>query len=121
MCATIKQKEFVAQTIKTSNPTEAVRRVYDIGSRGGLCKNTASSIASENLRKPEIVNELGRALKTVDWAKHLRQTEEMADTAINEDKDNALKYKKMLFDLGDKFPAGKIKLGSFEERDKVTE
>lgn len=56
------------------------------------------------------------AMKGIDWAKHLLQLEELADTEFNQDKDNVLKSKQMLFNLGDKFPANKTKIvGLFDK------
>jgi len=56
---TLKEKAFIKETIATRNPTEAVRRVYNLGSKGGSktrkqAHKTAASIASENLAKPDI-------------------------------------------------------------------
>lgn len=41
--------------------------------------------------------------------------------AENEDKDNRLKASVEIMKLNDRYPAGKIKLGAFEDRDKVLE
>jgi len=56
---TLKERAFIKETAKTLNPTEAVRKVYDIGSKGGSKtktqeQKTASAIAKENLGKPRI-------------------------------------------------------------------
>ena len=64
---TLKEKAFIKETIATKNPTEAVRRVYDLGSKGGSKTkkqrdNTASIIASENLRKPHIKDKIDEYL-----------------------------------------------------------
>ena len=40
---------------------------------------------------------------------------------LDEDKRSSLIAADMLLKLKDKYPAGKLKLGAFEERDKVTE
>lgn len=61
------------------------------------------------------------ALKDIDFSKHLVELDKIASIEYNQDKDNVLKAKDMLFKLGDKFPAGKLKIGAFEERDKVLE
>lgn len=50
----LKERKFADETIKTLNPTEAARRAYNIGIRGGTNKNTASVIASKELRKVKI-------------------------------------------------------------------
>lgn len=65
---TIKQKGFVKETIKTKNPTEAVRRIYDIGSKGGSkekkqFEQTARAIASQNLTKPVIQKSIEELLE----------------------------------------------------------
>lgn len=49
-------------------------------------------------------------IKDIDYAKHLQQLDALADTSMNKDKDNALRSKKMLFDLGDKFPKKESKI-----------
>ena len=60
---TLRQKGFIEDVIKTKNPTEAARRNYNLGSKGGsktkkALDYTANAIATENLRKPLIVREL---------------------------------------------------------------
>jgi len=65
---TLKQQAFIRETAKTLNPTEAVRKVYQLGKNGGsktkeLKDNTANSIAYENLRKPEIQKGFKELLK----------------------------------------------------------
>ena len=56
---TLKEQAFITETAKTLNPTKAVEKVYNIGSKGGSktkaqASNTASVIAKENLTKPHI-------------------------------------------------------------------
>ena len=56
---TLKEKAFIKETIATRNPSEAARRVYNIGSKGGSktkkqAQMTAGAIAHENLNKPKI-------------------------------------------------------------------
>lgn len=52
---TAKQRGFVKDLILTKNGTEAARRNYNIGGKGGrVPDNTAATIASENIRKPQI-------------------------------------------------------------------
>ena len=56
---TLRQSAFIDHTIETLNPTEAVRRTYNLGSLGGKdTENTARMIASDNLTKPNIIQEL---------------------------------------------------------------
>jgi len=55
---TLKQKAFVERTIETLNPTQAIREVYQLGSRGGRQESTAGAMAVENLNKPSIRQEI---------------------------------------------------------------
>ena len=67
---TPKQKLFVEETIKNLNPTDAVRLVYNLGSKGGKeLQNTARSIASENLTKPNVQQEFTKRLALLDDGK----------------------------------------------------
>ena len=64
---TLKQKAFIKETIATGNPTEAVRRVYNIGSKGGSktkeqARKTATAIGLENLAKPSIREKIEKYL-----------------------------------------------------------
>ena len=65
---TLKQQAFIKETAKTLNPTEAVRRVYQLGKNGGSKdkehKNlTARVIATENLSKPNIIRGIREELE----------------------------------------------------------
>ncbi len=52
---TKKQKEFADKFIETGNGAEAAREAYNIGGKGGDdVQNVSSTIASENIRKPNI-------------------------------------------------------------------
>ncbi len=55
---TIKQRRFVKRTLETGNPTGAAMEAYDTAKR-----NVASAIASENLRKPAIREQIEQALQ----------------------------------------------------------
>ncbi|OGG39123.1 hypothetical protein A3I34_02825 [Candidatus Jorgensenbacteria bacterium RIFCSPLOWO2_02_FULL_45_12] len=55
---TIKQNRWVEETVKTLNPTEAVRRVYNTKN-----DDVAKSIAYENLTKPYLKNAVENELK----------------------------------------------------------
>lgn len=64
---TLKEKAFIKETIATKNPTEAVRRVYDLGSKGGSKtkrqeQRTASAMAHENLSKLSIKQKIDKYL-----------------------------------------------------------
>jgi len=67
---TPKQKVFVEETIKTLNPTKAVRLVYDLGSKGGKqLEGTARVIASQNLTKLNVQREFEKRLALIDDSK----------------------------------------------------
>lgn len=53
---TARQKKFIAEYVQCLNASEAARRA-------GYSEKTAYSIGSENLRKPEIYNEVQRLFK----------------------------------------------------------
>ena len=65
--------------------------------------------------------------KTKTWAKLLAEIDDeeilnkVKSIMRDEDKRSSLTAADMLFKLKDRYPAGKIKLGAFEERDKVIE
>lgn len=68
---TPKQKGFIKDLLITKNGAEAVRRNYNLGSKGGAKSGiqeqyTASSIAVENLKKPAIQEVLKRKGLDVD-------------------------------------------------------
>jgi len=60
---TLQEKKFIKITAQTLNPAEAVRRTYNLGSKGGSKDkkhkdNTTYAMASENLSKPHIIKAL---------------------------------------------------------------
>lgn len=64
---TLKQKKFVRETIKTTNPTEAVRRTYNLaGKEGNNTKEQqttiATTIASKNMTNVDIQREFREVL-----------------------------------------------------------
>ena len=117
---TMKQNKFVNETIQTLNPTEAVRRTYNLGSKGGaLIENTARAIASENLTKPAIVKRFTELLNDVNDEEILnRITEILRD----DDKRSSLSAADMLLKLKDKYPDQKTKVtGLFGVIDSLKE
>ena len=63
-----------------------------------------------------------KSLAEINFDKQLKQVEELGDTEINNDKDNALKAKDMLFKLGDKYPKGEAKIiGIFNKIEQISE
>ncbi len=55
---TIKQQAWISEVVKTKNGTEAAARVYDVKDR-----RMAKNIASENMAKPYLVEELTKIMK----------------------------------------------------------
>jgi len=115
---TLKQKQFIKKTAITLNPTEAVRSVYNLGSKNGSktkkkLEQVARSIASENLTKPNIKEALKIALKDIDPKEVLGVfLEIMRD---KNDKDARIKSATQLAKLLDLFPASKSKvIGLFD-------
>ena len=99
---TMKQEGFVQKSIKTLNPTEAVRQVYNLGSKGGeLTENTARAIASENLTKPAIVLRFQELLNTIDDKEILDKFQEILR---DDDKRSSLSAGIELLKLKDRYP-----------------
>ncbi len=111
--ATIKQAKAITKTLENignNNPQPTGQVMLESGYKKSVAKN------------PKILtdsNAWKEAMNSIDYGKHLRQLDELADTKKNTDKDNVLKSKKMLFDLGDKFPQRDSKLvGLFQNINK---
>lgn len=88
---TMKQDRFITETIRTANPTEAVSLVYDVKDR-----LVARSIASENLTKPDIQNEL---------------RQRMIANGVNAD--HLIRTQKRTLDQTDNLPASNTALDMF--------
>lgn len=83
---TLKQQEWLRQTVITKNPTEAARMVYDV--KDG---HNASVIASENLAKPYLREALNDMLK--EYGLVLQDTIKEHKWVISQKKDIATKLK----------------------------
>ena len=59
---TLKQKKWIDKTIELRNPTEAAVQVYDMDKTKVGYRKTAATIASDNMRKPYIREEINRLL-----------------------------------------------------------
>ena len=118
---TLRQRKFVKETIKTMNPTEAVKRSYNIGGKGGKINSTkiAGSIATENLNKPVIRKRFDEILETIDDDVIVQRFYEiLKDT----DKRASLDAGDKLLKLKDRYPKGKTKIiGLFERIDSMRE
>lgn len=118
---TPKQEVFVDETIATLNPTEAARRAYNIGKKGDMSieqiNNTARSIASENLTKPNVKAAFDAKLRGFDDTVLL---DELGAVAMSSDLRAKLQAIDMLLKLKDRYPASKMKFqAAFEERERV--
>ena len=90
---TLKEQGFINDTIKTLNPTEAVRRNYDIGSKGGSktkkqAQMTAGIMAHENLKKPKIIKAMKPIVKQLEKKRQMainKLTNQKLDTAMARD------------------------------------
>lgn len=83
---TPRQDGFVKDVVELKNPTEAVRRNYDLGSKGGSksekqLNQTARAIACENLTKPNIAESIVTLLeKHIPREKRIRIMNEILDS-----------------------------------------
>lgn len=90
---TLKEKAFIQETAKTLNPTKAVERVYDIGGKGGSktkaqAKSTATSMANENLTKPDIKEAMKPIIEQLEVKRQMaidRLTARKLDSALARD------------------------------------
>ena len=110
---TLKQKKAITKTCENLR-NNSIQPMGKVMRESGYSKATS--------KHPKILTESQawkEAMAEIDYAKQLRQLEEMADSESNTDKDNVLRSKKMLFDLGDKFPQKESKLvGLFQDLKK---
>lgn len=119
---TLKEQAFIREVANTLNPTEAIRRVYDLGSKGGKDKNnTASAMASENLRKPKIKENLEQLLKRKKIDKHSR-LDKLADIFYDKDKRSSIAANQEIAKmLGDYAPVKQEITELKERRDEIIE
>ena len=114
--ATIKQKTAIKKTIenlRNNNPKPMGKIMLESGYKPSVAQH------------PKVLTESKawvETMKSIDYSKHLRELDEMASTENNQDKDNVLRSKDMLFKLGDKYPASKSKIvGLFEKIGELSE
>ena len=114
--ATLRQKTAIKKTLENigiRNPKSMGEIMVDSGYSPSMAKNPKELTQSKAWEK---------AMAGVNFAAHLQELNELASTANNEDKDNVLKGKDMLFKLGDKYPAQKSKvLGLFAGLESIEE
>ena len=112
--ATLKQQTAIKKTLENLGKNQ-IKPLGKVMIESGYKKSVAKN--PKILTKSKAWEEV---LKEVDYNKHVRELDELASIKNNEDKDNVLKAKKMLFDLGDKFPAQKSKvMGLFQAIDDL--
>lgn len=103
---TLKQKKFIKKYIETGNGTQAALEAYDTTD-----PDTAAVIASENLIKPKVVEEITRVLNRKGLS--LEQVSESVGNIIRNGPqtkitgDNVLRAAEMAFKLHNAFPAEK--------------
>lgn len=114
--ATIKQKQAIKkikENIGKGKSVSVSSIMRDVGYSDSMAKNPQVLTTSKAWLE---------TMKDINWGKQLKQVEELGDTELNSDKDNALKAKDMLFKLGDKYPKGETKIiGIFNKIEQISE
>ena len=112
----IKQAKAITKTLENigNNTIQPMGKVMlESGYKKSVAKNPKILTESKNWKE---------AMASIDYGKHLRQLDALADTKINQDKDNVLRSKDMLFKLADKYPKGESKIvGIFNRIEQVQE
>ena len=114
----------MAKIIKTRKQATAIKIMLEEGGSVGNAMRKAGYAPATAKNPSHLTNSQAwkQAIKEIDYAKQIRQVEQMADINLNEDKDNVLKSKDMLFRLGDIYPATKSKIiGLFDKIGDVLE
>ncbi len=114
--------------MSTQRQRQAIQKVKKTIEKGGvvnmgkIMQEVGYSKATST--QPQVLTESKSWIETfkeVDWGIQLKQVEDLGDTRLNTDKDNALKAKDMLFKLGDKYPKGETKIiGIFNKIDSIS-
>ncbi len=114
--ATQRQKQAIQKVKKTIEKGEPVI-LGKIMQEVGYTKSTST--------QPQVLTNSKAwqlSISEIDYDKQLKQVEQLGDTELNSDKDNALKAKDMLFKLGDKYPKGETKIiGIFNKIESISE
>ncbi|MCK9370846.1 hypothetical protein M0R04_13130 [Candidatus Dojkabacteria bacterium] len=114
--STQRQRQAIAKVKKTIEKGGVVNM-------GKIMQEVGYSKATST--QPQVLTESKswiETFKNVDWGLQLKQVEDLGDTRLNTDKDNALKAKDMLFKLGDKYPKGETKIiGIFNKIDAISD
>ncbi len=99
--ATLKQRKAITKTIENYR-NQTIKPMGQVMVESGYSEVTATH--PKVLTNSKAFKTFEQAIKDINWAKHIRQLEELADTDKNTDKDNVLKAKDMLIKAGDKWP-----------------
>lgn len=114
--ATQRQKTVIKKVLKaraTGEPISVSKIMKESGYPASTAHNPQMLTTSKAWQK---------SLAEIDYDKQLKQVEQLGDTELNSDKDNALKAKDMLFKLGDKYPKGETKIiGIFNKIEQISE
>ena len=113
-------------TLKQKAAIKKVRKTIENGENINLGKIMRSvGYPATTARNPKVLTTSKAwqaSLAEIDYDKQLKQVEQLGDTELNNDKDNALKAKDMLFKLGDKYPKGETKIiGIFNKIESIQE
>lgn len=113
-------------TVKQRLAIQKVKKALEKGENVNMGKIMREVGYSETTSKvPQVITESKTWLETmkdIDWGLQLKQIEDLGDIRLNNDKDNALKAKDMLFKLGDKYPKGETKIiGIFNKIESISD
>ena len=123
---TLRQGKFVKETVKTLNPTEAAKRAYNLGSKGGSktqkqIDNTASVIACQNLRKLKIKESIQALMERAGFT-DIDLIIKHNELIHSNDERIALSALIEAYKIKDKYPSQKIQIGKLDEiGDIITE
>jgi len=114
--ATARQQRAITKTLEKLGKKQPIN-MGEIMLESGYTKSMAKN--PQVLTTSKAWNE---TMKGINWGKQLAQVEQMGDIELNEDKDNCLKAKDMLFKLGDKYPKGETKIiGIFNKIEQISD
>lgn len=114
-----KQKKFCEEVVSTMNPTEAAKRAYNLGSKGGSktkeqIESTASVIAYENLRKLPIKTTIQELMEKAGFS-NLELLIVHKELLESDDDRIRLSALDLGYKIKDLFPSQKIQIGKLDE------
>lgn len=120
-------KPTIRQIAAIKNIVEAVKTGEEVNLKEVMIKSGFSEATARNpeknlTSKSPFQKLWAEVMKEIDWHKHIQELDMMASIEFNQDKDNVLRSKDMLFKLGNKYPSNRISIESEREaRDRVLE